>query len=57
MTIVNHKRTYPTHDGHDMVEIKRDEYQRLLKENKALKQENADYFVAATSPSFLPIKK
>lgn len=40
MTTVNHKRTYPTHDGHDMVEINRDEYQRLLKENKALKQEN-----------------
>lgn len=37
MTIANHKRTYPTHDGHDMVEIKRDEYQRLLKENKMMK--------------------
>lgn len=34
---------YPVHSSHDMIEIKREDYeyyQRLLDENKALKQEN-----------------
>lgn len=37
MTTEIHKRIYPTHPGYDMIEIKRDEYQRLLKENKMMK--------------------
>lgn len=28
---------YPVHSSHGMIEIKRDEYQRLLKENKTMK--------------------